>query len=403
MNAFLPFVLLTLCLVTKAVNPQGLPPPGEGDQAVAVNPRFSQQELDQMLAPVALYPDGLLSQILMAATYPLEVVEAARWSSAHPALDGIAAGQAVSDQNWDPSVKSLVAVPQVLQVLDARIDWTQRLGDAFLAQRSEVMDTIQRLRARARAAGNLQSSGQLNVVDEGGEIQLSEPDPQRIYVPYYDPSLVYGTWWWAGYPPVFWSPWAGYGWAGPFAWGIGIGVGADFFFGSWDWRRHAVFGRDGGSRRGAPWQFEGAHRHGVPFRDPALNHQFARSASVAPAQGEFRGHEHARAAGIAGGGAVGGSAGSPPGNRAAAPDRLQPPQHTGNPARGLLRMAPASRDHAFEDVGRGEAVRAFSARGQAAVAGRQAAGGGHASGGGQAAGSGHASRGGESAGGGHHH
>ncbi len=112
-------------------------------------PAFTQQELDQMLAPIALYPDPLLSQILMASTYPLEVVEAARWSRAHSGLRGDRAVRAAADQDWDPSVKSLVAFPQILAMMDQRLEWTERLGDAFLAQEPAVMDSVQVLRQRA--------------------------------------------------------------------------------------------------------------------------------------------------------------------------------------------------------------------------------------------------------------
>src|SRR5947199_904119 len=119
---------------------------------------FTQQELDQMLAPIALYPDSLLTQILMASTYPLEVVEAARWSRANPSLKGDQAVQAVTQNSWDPSVKSLVAFPQILQMMDEKLDWTERLGDAFLAQQTQVMDTVQNLRQKAYEAGNLTST-----------------------------------------------------------------------------------------------------------------------------------------------------------------------------------------------------------------------------------------------------
>src|SRR4249920_1335959 len=118
---------------------------------VPVQSVFAQQELDQMLAPLALYPDSLLSQILMASTYPLEIVEAARWVKAHPALQGDQAVKATDQYNWEPSVKSLVAFPNVLAMMDEKLDWTERLGDAFLSQQPEVMDTVQNLRQRASA------------------------------------------------------------------------------------------------------------------------------------------------------------------------------------------------------------------------------------------------------------
>src|SRR5881392_1734179 len=128
---------------------------------------FKPEELDQMLAPIALYPDSLLSQILMACGYPLEIVEAARWSKANPNLKGDAAVQAVADKEWDTSIKSLVAFPDVLKQLNEHLDWTQKLGDALIGQEADVADSIQRLRAKASAAGNLQSTPQQTVTTQG--------------------------------------------------------------------------------------------------------------------------------------------------------------------------------------------------------------------------------------------
>ena len=173
-------------------------------------PAFTQQELDQMLAPIALYPDSLLSQILMASTYPLEVVEAARWSKANPNLKGDQAVQAVAQNTWDPSVKSLVAFPQILLMMDEKLNWMERLGDAFLAQQQQVMDTVQSLRQKASAAGNLTSNDQIRVEQQGQSIVVEPANPQVVYVPYYDPMVMYGPWWWPLYPPVYWAPWPGY-------------------------------------------------------------------------------------------------------------------------------------------------------------------------------------------------
>src|SRR5881628_604562 len=186
---------------------------------------FTQQELDQMLAPIALYPDSLLSQILMASTYPLEVVEAARWSRANPSLKGDQAVQAVTQNSWDPSVKSLVAFPQILMMMDDKLNWTERLGDAFLAQQQQVMDTVQNLRQKASAAGNLTTNDQIRVDQQGQSIVVEPANPQVIYVPYYNPMVIYGPWWWPAYPPVYWGPWPGYfigpGFGVGFAWGLG--------------------------------------------------------------------------------------------------------------------------------------------------------------------------------------
>ncbi|TMH76960.1 MAG: DUF3300 domain-containing protein [Betaproteobacteria bacterium] len=212
-------------------------------QTQAPAPRHAaatQQELDQMLAPIALYPDSLLSQIFMASTYPLEVVEAARWSRANPGLKGEEAANAVEQRDWDASVKSLTAFPQVLAMMDQQLEWTARLGDVFIAQEPQVMETVQSLRQKAYAAGNLRSTEQAYVVQQGEALAIEPATPQVVYVPYYDPRVAYGSWWWPAYPPVYWTPWPGYyaypGYPVGFAWGAGIVVGAGFFFSSCDWR-----------------------------------------------------------------------------------------------------------------------------------------------------------------------
>ena len=143
---------------------------------------YSQAELDQMLAPIALYPDPLLAQVLMAATYPLEIAEAARWSRANFALQGDDAVRAAQDESWDPSVKSLLAFPHLLQRMSDSPDWMRALGDAFLAQEPQVMDTVQQLRRRAQVAGNLQSDEQLYVQRQGDAILLQPASPQYVFL-----------------------------------------------------------------------------------------------------------------------------------------------------------------------------------------------------------------------------
>jgi hypothetical protein len=383
-------ILMVLALwVTLGAAAQDVPP---APAATDGNPAFTQQELDQMLAPIALYPDALLSQVLMAATYPLEVVEAARWSRAHPDLSGDAAVQAVADQAWDPSVKSLLAFPQLLQTMDEKLDWTERLGDAFLSQQAQVMDTAQELRRRAEAAGNLQSSGRIEVQQEGGNIDIVPTDPLVVYVPYYDPSLVYGDWWWPE-PPVFWAPWPGYAWYGDFAWGVGIGIGLDFFFGRCDWPYHRVFIDD---RRHwfahepperHEWEHNAAHRLGVPYRTPALNRQFGRAGASRRAFDAYRGWATPRPEPTPPVRAPQPQRGAVPTIRAPRPQRgAVPPIRAPQPPREGIptlrtpqmaappRMAPqrgveaqpqfaAPRGHAFEGIGRGPEVRDFSARG----------------------------------------
>src|SRR5437763_4871905 len=188
---------------------------------------FKPEELDQMLAPVALYPDSLLSQVLMAAGYPLEIVEAARWSKANPTLKGDAAVAAVKDMSWDTSVKSLVAFPDVLGQMNEHLDWAQKMGDAMISQEQDVADSIQRLRAKAQAAGNLQSTPQQTVTTQGSgdnvQYVIAPTDPQVVYVPSYNPGWVYGSWPYPAYPPTYY-PLAG-ALARGFFWGVGFAAG----------------------------------------------------------------------------------------------------------------------------------------------------------------------------------
>ena len=236
---------------------------------------YTQAELDQMLAPVALYPDALLSQVLMASTYPLDVVEAARWARANPGLQGDEAVNAVAGKDWDPSVKSLVAFPNLLARMDEQLDWTKRLGDAFLAQEAQVMDTVQGLRHKARAAGQLAPDERVRVVEDGRTIVIEQANPRVVYVPYYDPWVVYGPWWWSSYPPVAWAPWPGYVAYRPgFWWGVGVGISSGFFFGGVDWHhRHVQVVRrpvhvhvHQRPLHVGKWQHDGWHRRGIERR-----------------------------------------------------------------------------------------------------------------------------------------
>src|SRR5262245_26279454 len=178
--------------------------------ATADQPQLKQEELDQMLAPIALYPDALLSQVFMAATYPLEIVEADRWAKAHKDLQGDAQATALEQEKWDPSVKSLVNFPPVLELLSSKLDWTQKLGDAFLGQQKQVMDTVQKLRKKAKDNGKLESDQNQKVtVEEGGSQQvvvIEAASTEGISVPPYAPVVVYGPWWYPAYPPYPYYP-----------------------------------------------------------------------------------------------------------------------------------------------------------------------------------------------------
>lgn len=242
--ASLFLVALTAATATAAQVPQALPL--DTDRIVAAAP-LPQAQLDALLAPIALYPDQLLAQVLMASTYPLDVVSAARFLQQNPTLRGDALDQALQQQNWDPSVLSLTAYPQVLMMMNDMLDWTQRLGNAFLANQQQVMDTVQMLRSRAQAAGNLQSSPQQTVMDQSGIIAIEPAQPQYVYVPVYDPMLIYGAWQDQAYLPPFWHPPAIYGypdWASGFTVGVFFGTGCRISDDHWGWAHPNWRGHD---------------------------------------------------------------------------------------------------------------------------------------------------------------
>ena len=195
---------------------------------------LSQGQLDALVSPIALYPDALLSEILMASTYPLEVIEADRWVEGNKNLKGDALKAAVDQQSWDDSVKSLVATPSVLDMMSQKLTWTQQLGDAVLAQQPDVMDAIQRLRNKAQANNKLASNSQQTVSTQqqaGKQVIVIAPaQPDTLYVPYYDPAVVYGPWPYPAYPPYYW-PAPGYIAGGLLATGLAFGAG--YALGRW--------------------------------------------------------------------------------------------------------------------------------------------------------------------------
>jgi hypothetical protein len=255
---------------------------------------FSQSDLDQMLAPVALYPDDLLSNVLTASTYPLEVVQADRYLKQNPNLQGNALADSLNTQPWDASVKSLAQFPSVLAMMDDELSWTQQLGDAFLAQPVAVMDTVQAMRAKAAANGTLQSSTEEVVQNQGGDITIAPATPDVVYVPYYDPGLVYGVWWWPAQPPVFWNPpplYRPYNFgnigSGGIAYGGRVAVnGAGFsrFFPNWGAHIISVGNpRRGGTGSNTAWHHDPAHRLGVAYRTvPTANRVVLQATPVRP-------------------------------------------------------------------------------------------------------------------------
>jgi hypothetical protein len=278
---------------------------------------FKEEELDQMLAPIALYPDSLLAQVLMAATYPADVIEAAKWSKANPDQKGDAAVNAVADQPWDPSVKSLVAFPQVLAMMSAKPEDMQRLGDAFLAQPSQVMDRVQFLRKKAQEAGNLETNEQQTVstqADGNQSVIVIEPaQPQTVYVPVYQPTVVYGAWWYPAYPPYYWAPPPYYYPGGAFVagvvWGAAIVGIHNSLWGGCHWGHghgsvninvnrynninvnNRITNVNSGNTN---WKHNAANRKGVPYRDDKTRQQYDRKVAGAENRADYRGRDPQR-------------------------------------------------------------------------------------------------------------
>jgi Protein of unknown function (DUF3300) len=279
--------LLAICVIGQQPPPDQQPPPA---------PPLSPQQLDDLVAPIALYPDNLLSQILVASSYPLEVVEAQQWLQQHKNLTGKKLMDEAQKQKWDPSVQALVAFPDVLTRLNQDVRWTTDLGNAFLAQQGDVMQAVQRLRAKAQANGKLAPTPQENVTSEteNGQnaIQIQPTEPGQVYVPNYNPEYVWGPPVYGYYPPLLypdvglgfsffpvcdlgfyfgggWGLYGGFGWGwGPNWFGGGI-ILDPFFF-------HRFGFRDfhGGFGGGNVWVHDPGHRLGVAYPNRALAERY---------------------------------------------------------------------------------------------------------------------------------
>jgi hypothetical protein len=270
--------------------------------------KFSKEELTQMLAPIALYPDTLTAQILMASTYPLEVVEAERWKNQNMQLQGDDLNAALLDKSWDPSVKSLCHFPDILKSMSDKLDQTRKLGDAFLGQEEEVLVTVQELRVKAIEQGNLSTTTEQKVIVEDEIVKIEPANPQVIYVPVYDPYYVYGPWWYPAYPPYYWYyPPGFYG-------GTYIGFSSGIYFGfntfSWTWfdwpyyrvyidtnrtrSFHRHYDRRDDIRR--VWSHNPQHRQGVAYRDLRTSERFGgRTPRVSsPSSQQRRGYPQGR-------------------------------------------------------------------------------------------------------------
>ena len=318
----------------SATTPPATAAPATAQPSGTAGPAFTPEQLEQVAAPIALYPDPLLAQVLMASTYPLEVVQAARFVKENPKLQGDQLNEKLKEQTWDDSVKSLVSFPQALQLMDQKLEWTQKLGDAFLAQEKELLDAIQRLRARAQAEGNLKTtkeqtvtvqpaaptapaqSAQTPVVQQSTSVITIEPaSPTVVYVPSYNPTVVYGAWPYPASPPYYPYP-PGYAWgAAALSFGVGMAVGAAVW-GNCNWgggnvdvdvNRNTNFSRnvnrsEVASERSArvqqrqsgnrsQWQHNPENRRGVQYRDQATQQRYNRASDARATQSreEFRG------------------------------------------------------------------------------------------------------------------
>mgnify|MGYP006076522479 CR=1 FL=1 len=244
-------------------------------------------QLAQLLAPIALYPDTLLSHILMASTYPIEVVEAHRWLMLHKQLSSTQLFDQVSDKDWAPSVKALLPFPVVLKRLNNELTWTNQLGDAFLADEAGVIISIQKLRKKAEKAGNLSIMKNMDVNYEDNNIVIKPKQPEIVYVPYYDSRSIYGDWNWAYYPPVYWSHHRRYLGHQPYYWHPGVHISFNYFFSAFHWHsRHLVVishrnshyyvakKRIVSSQGSKRWLHQPHHRRGVAYSNNKIKNRY---------------------------------------------------------------------------------------------------------------------------------
>lgn len=278
-------------------------PPPTSARAGTADEALSQAQLEQLLAPIALYPDALLAQVLMAATYPIEVVQAAQWRKANPALQGKPLEEALVNQVWDASVKSLTAFPPVIAMMSEQLAWTQQLGDALLADQKRLLDAVQALRRKANAQGKLETNNQQAVFAEESTsepyLRIEPADPEVLYVPAYDPAYAYGPWPYPDYPPYYYYP-PGYYPGGAFwTFTAGIIIGGALW-GNCDWNggglhvehhRYNQFNRSNLSGKRSNWQHSADHRRGTPYRDRSVSQRYSRdNAGQNPqARQDFRG------------------------------------------------------------------------------------------------------------------
>ena len=370
----------TLSAQQDLQGPQPQPQDQQTQAQAASAPPYAQQspeELQRLVAPIALYPDSLVAQILAAATFPEQVVEADRWVQANPGLQGDALGRAVDQQPWDPSVKALTAFPSVLGNMDKNLSWASSLGDAYFNQQSDVMDAVQVMRRRAQAAGDLKTTSQQNVTTQDSTISVEPSDPETVYVPAYDPWLAYGD-------PIMawpgWYPYPGIWFGGPYlSWGGGFGIG---WFGGYGWGWNHW-----GFNWGGRYAMYGGGRYYSRSNTFYNRSNFYRAGSARGANG-MRGGTGSRA--YAGNRSANGNVGARGGvgNRPGATAR--PFDGNTKAARGYAapRGQSGVRSGAFSGYSHGGQARSYSSRGSASMGTAHASGGSRGGGGGSHAGGG---------------
>src|SRR5882724_3628393 len=340
----------------------------QGQQYIQQTP----QQLQQLVAPIALYPDSLVAQILAASTFPEQVVEADQWVQAHPDLKGDALAQAVDQQPWDPSVKALTAFPSVLGNMDKNLSWTSSLGDAYYNQEEDVMDAVQAMRQRAQEAGNLRTTEQQTVTSQDSTIIIEPASPEVVYVPAYDPWLAYGgrIEAWPG-----WYPYPGIWYGGPYlSFGVGFGIG---YYGGYGWGWH---------HWGSDWHHRVViHDHDRYYSRSNTFYNRNNYNRTGEARGEFR-RDHGRFSGDQGGDRASrkegnrpasANAGSPGGVENRPAPAARPFEGNHNAARGYAEPRGQSgvRSGAFSGYGHGGETRGYSSRGSASFGGGAARGG----------------------------
>jgi hypothetical protein len=404
----------------------GLATPGKAMQATATATRpstsapaatsFKPEELEQLLAPIALYPDSLLAQILMASTYPLEVVQAERAVKANPGLKDDAA--ALNKLTYDPSVKSLINFPQVLTMMSEKLDWTVKLGDAFLADQKSVMDAVQKLRAKAYAQGNLKTTSEQKVTVQpttqpaaAGQAPaqvyvVESTSPSVVYVPTYNPTVVYGGWPYPAYPPAYYYPPGYVAGTALVSFGVGMAVGAAWghAWGDSDWdggdvnidvdknfnfnqnidrdkvkaeynKRNQGQGTGNGRGQGQ-FKHDPSHRQGVSYRDQATNNKYRGSAgdqARVQSREAYRGRADAGRQDLNGGGAGVANRAGGTGGRTGSQDYQR---NAGGRQNSSNRSASGGRSSGFGGVNSGRSgATAASNRGQASRSGGYSGGG----------------------------